>query len=80
MLIEILRLPGLESSLHNKEKEDLMYDCMMSELLTIVNGDFNVASNWNKIRESTNDKSNCDGKNTFKNILAWKLLTKSLKI
>jgi len=35
-LLEVNRLPGLESSLLNKEAEDCMYDTMMASLIRIV--------------------------------------------
>ena len=33
MILNMLRLPGLESSSHNKAEEDKLYDAMLTELL-----------------------------------------------
>jgi Tubulin-tyrosine ligase family len=54
-LIEINRLPGLESSKNNKEQEDIFYNEMMDQLLNIVLkplfplecvDEFAYSSNW----------------------------------
>ena len=59
-LIEINRLPGLESSNnHMKEDEDIMYDNMMTKLLDIVlenkrDEEWKGQAKWNVVRQSSN--------------------------
>ncbi len=80
-LIEVNRLPGLESSNNNKEKEDLMYNRMMIQLLLLLqrkndSNESNKDTNrWWKCG-SGDDKSFSVSSAIWKNIFEWKAFTR----
>jgi len=91
-LLEVNRLPGLESSIQNKAEEDIMYDEMMLSLLRIVlaplvneqeqeqGKEQTVGGMWDTVNSSSSSSSNTVGAPTFKNTFSWRAYTKKKEI
>ena len=83
-LIEVNRLPGLESSNNNFIEENQFYDKMMSSLLNIVMKPIFKTYNesevdqglWKKIREPNEDMIISSDSPTWKNLFQWKAYTR----
>lgn len=88
-LLEVNRLPGLESSQNNRQAEDLLYDRMMLQALRLLicptvglndRTEEELAVNWHRIHyESSENGRTCEslpGHQLERNLLRWKCFMK----
>mmetsp|Transcript_30998 Transcript_30998/g.40931 ORF Transcript_30998/g.40931 Transcript_30998/m.40931 type:complete len:430 (+) Transcript_30998:74-1363(+) len=88
-LIEVNRLPGLQSSKSNKEQEDAMYDKMIEDILSIYIYDSTLQKSpkdsyqpqenlWQKVKKPDIQVS-FDSRNTWKNLFNFKAYVRKAK-
>ena len=77
-LLEINRLPGLQSSSQNQDKEDVLYNDMMRDLLRLCvlppllgTPALSKGTEWEEVEAGAGRAIVLDSRETYNNVLRW---------